>query len=332
MDNVELDWQNHVLGGWLRLPNSTNAEISIRGPGHFSGTLPLRMRGTIVDFSMSGQAVNSTEPQIVNVNVYPVADNVKQPSVDYTVRVEDSDPIPFGATLVGVRVKDNGNTRRGNNPETETFSKVHLKLPADSASVIYSVTAGSYLPAGYAHGIYAGDETAQIKYDSDLREFEIYSTIIRDAADVGSLSLEDRKTASNHIMTTLAEFAVSIGPEHTDDNGSIDVVVTTLDVNLGAFSEKDNAFTHNIVVLAVADVSSSLVLLHTACLATFLSHMFAAFVFLQSRKQAFSRIQRLQLTKTLEASLSASMSHKVTTRTSLRFFLFELRFQKRITY
>lgn len=208
-----------------------------------------------MDFSMSGQAIKSTEPQIVNVNVFPVADRIKEPTVDYTVGVEDGAPVPFGNTLTGMRVRDNGSTKKGNNPETETFSKVRLQVPADSATVIYNVTAGSFLPPSYEAGDYNGESTAKISYNSNDRVYEITSSIVADAPEIANISLADRKTASNDIMTTLSAFAVTIGPEHTDDNGIINVVATTLDVNLDTYSEKDNAFDHNIVILAVADVS-----------------------------------------------------------------------------
>jgi hypothetical protein len=246
-----------VLNGWLRFPNSTSSLLSIRGPGHFSGVLPLTLRGTIVDFSMSGQATKSTDPQTINVNVFPVADRVNEPPTDYTVGVEDNGPIPFGTTLAGTRIRDNGNTRRGNNPETETFSKVRIKVPANSASVIYKVAAGPFLPASYqeVQGIYSGVGTAQISYDPNDQIFDITSSIITDTADIGSLSLADRKIASDDITRTLSAFEVTIGPEHTDENGHIDVVFTTLDVNLGIYSELDSAFRHDLVVLAVADVS-----------------------------------------------------------------------------
>lgn len=257
MDNAELEWHNYVLDGWLRLPNSESALISVRGPGHFSGELPLAVRGTIVDFSMSGQAVKSTDPQTITVNVMPVADDIRTPNPPNTVGIEDAGPVAFGADVAsGVRVKDNGNTRKGNNPETETISKVAMQLPPDTSSLTYKVTAGSYLPESYSisGGIFIADKTAKIYYDPNFRRFEIFSTIITEAADIGAIDINYRKAASNHILAALSTFEVKIGPEHSDADGVINCVVTTLDVNVGSHSEKDNAFDHNIIILAVADV------------------------------------------------------------------------------
>lgn len=257
VDNAELEWQNYVLDGWLRLPNSEGALIGVRGPGHFSGELPLTVRGTIVDFSMSGQAVKSTDPQTINVRVMPVADDIRTPNPPSTVGVEDAGPVAFGADLAaGVRVKDNGNTRKGNNPETETISRVAIQLPPDTSSLTYTVTAGSYLPESYwkSGGVFAAEKTAEIYYDPNFRRFEIFSTIISRAANIGSLDINDRKAASNHILAALSAFEVKTGPEHSDADGLINCVVTTLDVNLGSYSEKDNVFDHNIIILAVADV------------------------------------------------------------------------------
>ncbi len=256
VDGQEVNWKNYVLNGWIRLPNSESPLISIRGPPHFSGTLPLKVRGTIVDFSMSGQAVKSSAPATINVNIFPDADKITEPTKS-TVGVEDRGPVPFGSTLTGVRVRDNGNTRFGNNPETETFSKVKLQLPPDSSSVIYKVSAGSFLPESHRStpGDYSASGTAVISWNPSTRVYEITSSIITGSSNIGLIPLANRRQASNDILNTLSVFVVEIGPEHTDANGSIGVTVTTLDVNLGAYSTLDNSFTHGIIILAVADVS-----------------------------------------------------------------------------
>jgi hypothetical protein len=255
MNNVEIQWKQFVLNGWVRLPNSESCFLSMRSPGHFSGTIPINVRGTIVDFSMSGQAVKSSGPVTINVNILPDADDVNL-GPSKTVGVEDGEPLPFGNTLAGVRVKDNGNTRQGNNPETETFSRVQLKVPSDSANLKYNFSATTFLPESYESvgGVVPGSKTARISYDPSSRTFAITSTIITEASNIGSLSITDRRAASTDIINTLKAFKVEIGPKHSDQNGSVQCEVTTLDVNLGSYSERKQSFVHDLIVLAVADV------------------------------------------------------------------------------
>lgn len=52
---------------------------------------------------------------------------------------------------------------------------------------------------------------------------------------------------------TLELFSIEIGPEHTADDGFVDVTVTTLDVNNGIGDTAENQFRHNILIKAVAD-------------------------------------------------------------------------------
>ena len=49
---------------------------------------------------------------------------------------------------------------------------------------------------------------------------------------------------------------VEIGPDHNDKDGSVDVTVTTLDVNNGVANTADNEFTHTIRIRAIADIPS----------------------------------------------------------------------------
>ena len=52
---------------------------------------------------------------------------------------------------------------------------------------------------------------------------------------------------------TLELFFIKIGPDHAADDGFVDVIVTTLDVNNGIGDTADNEFRHNILIKAVAD-------------------------------------------------------------------------------
>ncbi len=260
VDGVAIAGANYlVYDGWLRLPNSANCELKIRPPVNFSGQLPLSVRGTIVDYSMSGQTIKSTNPQIVNIFVSPEADDFNRPST-LTTGVEDNVPVAFGNTLKTMRVRDNGNTNSGNNPETETFSRVKLTVPADTSTTSYNITAGSFIPGSHTTGTFTiPGSSAAISFDATSRVYEIYSTVISAATNLSTVSQTDRNRASTDILNALGTFQARIGPNHTDSNGLVQVVVTTLDVNIGQHSQKEwPVFTHNIVIQAVADVSCDL--------------------------------------------------------------------------
>jgi hypothetical protein len=230
VNGVELEtWTNNVFDGkWLRL--EADAVISIRAPTHFSGTRTLKMRATIVDYSMSGQAIKVSEPQTFNVYVAPVADGIKLPPTN-TVAVEDNGPVPFGITLSKLRVNDRPNNL-GNNKETETIDSVVLAVPQNSPSTMYNITFGA------------------------SRTYRITSTILTSPSNKGSLSQSVREKASNDIIATLKAFQLEMGPRHSDSNGQIGVKVTTLDVNIGVASTNEISFNHDIIVLAVADKAS----------------------------------------------------------------------------
>jgi hypothetical protein len=259
VDNIAITGATYlVFDGWLRLPNCANCELKIKPPINFSGNLALSVRATVVDYSMSGQTTKSSNPQIVNVFVSPEADDFNRPSVS-TLGVEDNVSVPFGTTLKAMRVKDNGVTTSGNNAETETFSRVKLIVPTDTSTLSYTITAGTVIPGSHTTGIFSTPgSSAVIAFDATTRTYDIYSTIITNASNIGTLSLANRVTASNDIMNALGTFKASIGPEHNDLNGQIKVIITTLDVNVGEHNQKEwPFFTHDIIIQGVADVSCS---------------------------------------------------------------------------
>jgi hypothetical protein len=210
----------------------------------------LRVRGHIVDYTMNGQASATTEPQTIGIAVSPVADGFTSPTQS-TVGVEDLGPTPFGSTLAttGMQPEDNG-TGRGNNPESETISRVSFVVPADTNSLDYTIS-GAYAPL--VSGTIAGVGTAEVTFDIATRAYTLTSTTITGAAAIADLPITEREQAEDDIRNTLATFQVEIGPEHTDQNGEIDVTVTTLDVNIQEFDTRDETFIHAIIIQAVAD-------------------------------------------------------------------------------
>ena len=230
--------------GWLRLPGTENAQISIRGPPNFSGMINLSVRGHIVDFTMSGQASAPTAPQSIAISVYPVADGITPPT-SKTVGVEDNGPVAFGNTLAstGLEPTDNGR-KAGNNPESETVSQILFVIPENTETLTYTITGGS------------GNGTAQVSFDAGTRTYLISSTVLSSISDLATLTQAQREEAEQDIRDTLATFQVEIGPKHNDANGNIAVTVTTLDVNLGKYATKDVDLDHDIVIQAVADTPS----------------------------------------------------------------------------
>ncbi|MDX2288214.1 MAG: type I secretion C-terminal target domain-containing protein, partial [Hyphomicrobiaceae bacterium] len=243
-----------VTAGWLRIPESAFNSVSIEPPTHFSGTINLVVRGVVTDTNtVSGAVTATTATQTLVVTVRPDADGIQQPG--NSVGVEDRGPIGFGAVLAntttGIRLVDNGtdvSAGEDNNADTETLSQVRLVVPADTASQTYTI-GGTYAPGG--DGTFPGSGSALVTYDAASRTYTITSSLI--TGDGSAVSLALRQQAETDIRATLATFTVTMGPTHTDLNGAIAVTATTLDVNGGVANSQDNAFSHALVVQAVAD-------------------------------------------------------------------------------
>ena len=177
-----------------------------------------------------------------------------------------------------------------------------MQIPHNSSSTTYTITAAPFLPQSYETSsvVFPGENTAEISFDPTLRSFQITSSILTNAVNIEALSIEERKAASNDILSTLSAFAVEIGPKHTSENGSINCIFTTLDVNVGSFSERDNPFSHEIIVFAVADVSSKF---DEAKKKTLI--FLTVFLFRHFRNLVSSLTAQRQLTKTPIAFLSS---------------------------
>ena len=235
------------VGDWLRLPNPTSS-FKIKPPNNFSGMIDMSLRARITDYTNSGNATKTTDPQTVTISVSPVADGINFPP-ESTVGVEDLGPLSFGSTLNSVTILDDG-SGGGNNPDTETISQVQLVVPQDTASLTYTIS-GTFAPT--ESGTSNGDSTCRIEFDDSTRTYSLTSTILTGAVDTSAVSIEDREAAEQDIRSTLDTFMVEIGPDHNDLNGIINVTITTLDVNIGEFDAKIIDFDHDVIILAVAD-------------------------------------------------------------------------------
>ena len=231
-----------VTPGWLLIPSSALGALDIQAPTHYSGTINLSVRGVIVDATTSGTVTTTTAAQTLPVTVTPDADAITAPSP--SVGVEDNGAVALGAVLAntttGIRLVDNG-SGTGKNATAETVSRVVLDLPADIATLSYSIAQG------------ANVGSAVVAFDAGARAYTITSTIITGAADVGALSQTDRAQAEADIRATLAGFTVTMGPTHGDVNGVVVVSATTLDVNGGLANTQNNNFNHTIRIQAVED-------------------------------------------------------------------------------
>jgi predicted secreted protein len=210
----------------------------MRPPPNFSGAITILLRGQIIDYTTSAMATKKTEPKPLAIEVFPVADGIREPTDSYGI--EDLGPVAFGSTLVNTKLRANDRgTGAGNNPETETFIDVVIQVPEDNG-VTYEVSRDL-----------DGCVPGEVSFDAATRTYRITSTTI--SGDLAALSLQQRKTAEKEILDTLETFQVEIGPAHTDKNGQLSISITTLDVNLGRASTKTTTFTHDIIIQAVAD-------------------------------------------------------------------------------
>jgi hypothetical protein len=155
----------------------------------------------------------------------------------------------LASSTSGILVLDDG-TGIGNNPERETISKLVVDLPADSLVETYLLQ-GPFVPLSPGTPL-SGIRSAQVEFDAVNRRYVITSTILTNVADPALVTQSDREQAEQDIRDTLATFNVTIGPTHTDENGSLEVTVTTLDVKGGSSNTRDTTF-RPIRVQAVAD-------------------------------------------------------------------------------
>lgn len=244
-------WTN--IDGWIRLPNPTS-KLEVRPPPNFSGAMSLNIRGRISDITTDKTVTKVTDVQTFVVYALPVADSISFPP--NSEGVEDLGPIAFGSVLTasnGIKLNDNGGGV-GNNPESETFSQVKFSVPVDTEEKTYIITGPYALTSGSIPGV--GTALISLSDGSSSHTYYITSSIINDAEDLAGLTYEQRVQASADIMATLATFEVEMGPTHTDSNGAIEVTVTTLDVNLESYEELDSTFTHEVIIMAVADTPS----------------------------------------------------------------------------
>ena len=237
---------NVVVAGWLQIPASLINGLQIRPPNHFSGAFDLEVRAAISDTTQSDVVIAATQIKTVPVRVFPRADGVEFPQV---IGIEDNGPIQFGSQLsAGLTARDGGQGT-GNNPETETITKVVFSIPPDTDTIqyfvsgVYSQTISATIP---------GVGSAFVEFDSDQRKYTITSSILQ-GKELVEIAQIDREAAEADIRQTLATFAIEIGPEHSDENGSVRVSVSTADVMNGLADEKTDDFTP-LVIAAVADM------------------------------------------------------------------------------
>jgi hypothetical protein len=127
------------IGNRLRLPASESSVISIGTPDHFSGAFNLTVRGVIVDVTSDGDsATGISDPITLEVIIDPMADGVTCATV--SVGNEDYEPIPFGNDIASsIDLIDDG-LSEGNNAETETISKITVRVPADTEYLVYTIS------------------------------------------------------------------------------------------------------------------------------------------------------------------------------------------------
>jgi large repetitive protein len=244
------------VAGWRRIPSSAFGSLTIDSPPNFSGSYTLNVRGFIQDASVTDTVTGTTSVQTILITVLPDADGIvpAPPSEG----VEDNGTVAFGAVLAnattGIRVVDDGTPVGSNNNATETISRIQIVVPADTATLTYTLS-GTYVSPTSTP--ISGVGTAMVSFNTTTRTYTITSTIITGASNLGLLTPAQQASAEQDIRGTLATFLVQIGPMHIDTNGAVSVIVSTLDVNIGKASTLVNAaFIHTVRIQAVADTPS----------------------------------------------------------------------------
>lgn len=204
----------------------------------FSGTFNMTTRATLRE---AGVVASESESEVVVVNVLPLA----QCSVTNSV-IADEDQVAeiewgrlFNDALVPL---DNGfATGSGNNPDPETYIQFEITLPADTPTYSYNVADSTFGTATDGAGFQpVGAGTALLRLVGDGNSTDRVYTIrssIRPEGEGASetqllaLTRTELQTIDTDIRAVLDDLRITIGPEHTDEDGAIGFSATSADVN-----------------------------------------------------------------------------------------------------
>lgn len=257
------------IDGLILVPYDESVEIRIASPKDFSGVFSFDVAFTLregvdldgdpIDFGET--AVRCDFAQTYFIEVQPRADTTTRAQVE--VLEDQAELIKFSSLVDQGLIQDDG-TSLGNNPETETIIEARIEVPNATSTFALTVE-GFFATLVDVNRTVVGNVEVLFGDSQGRKDFVLRSLLVPKGKSSNNdqllaISQADREQATTDILAVLAQMEFSLQPEHTDDDGKVQLSVTTADVNTDVqVSRSVNTRTttwNPILVKAIADPPS----------------------------------------------------------------------------
>ncbi|KAG7360730.1 PT repeat/fibro-slime domain containing protein [Nitzschia inconspicua] len=231
-----------IVDGYIQLPGKPTAEVALVPPLDWSGSFDVVVRGAVTDTASDGDTARSASgPTTISVDVFPVGDCF---DMNKNMRLtEDQGPANIGIHLANtIELHDNGDVAMNNNDATETVIQIDL---------IGLVLQGTYVPAQLNGSSIDGFGNTHVTYTINAAGNPVYS-ITSKSTPTGASTAAEVQQIEGDIRTTLQSFTYSLISQ-SDASQTLNVEVTSLDVNLGIAARHTCSEVLTIAITAVAD-------------------------------------------------------------------------------
>ncbi|KAG7357174.1 hypothetical protein IV203_001862 [Nitzschia inconspicua] len=243
IDGIEYQLTDGVIvDGHLQLPGKPSAEVALVPPLNWSGSFNVVVRGAVTDTASDGDTARSaSDPITIPVDIFPVGDCF---DMNKSIQViEDQGPANIGSHLANtVKLQDNGDITMNNNPATETIIQIDL---------IGLVLQGTYVPALLNGSSMDGFGNTLVQYTTNAAGNHVYS-ITSKSTPTGASTEAELQQIETEIRKTLESFTYSLISQ-SDASQTLNVEVTSLDVNLQVTARYTCSEVLTIAITAVAD-------------------------------------------------------------------------------
>jgi hypothetical protein len=259
-----------IVDGSLLVPAADLSSLQMQPPQDFSGNFTFDMQASLRD----EVNLDASPPEFGNIRllsdtletftiqVFPVADGANEEQV--TVLEDQMELIQFGSSLVAQGLVLDDGSSFGNNNATETIYEITIEIP--NATATFDLTIA---------GLFAGlvdinstvlNDAVEVSYQEDLdgaKVFTLRSLLIPNGsatsdAELLALPLEDRVKAMSDIFDVLELLTFTLGPEHTDDDGTVSLTAFVADINTDVTVSEQISTTQTkwnpLLVKAIADL------------------------------------------------------------------------------
>jgi hypothetical protein len=256
-----------VVNGTILIPVEGLSNLQVQGPLDFSGIFSFDIQATLregVDLEATPEeygiaVVRSDTLQTITVEVEPLAELIRP---EVFVLEDQEGVIELGSMLVGQQLLQDDGSSPGNNIETETFTEIRVEVPNATASFVATLEGSFASFVGVDRTEVNGN--AEVLYeesDEGIKTFTIRSLQLPDGSRASddqllALSQTEREQVSADILAVFELLELSLGPEHTDDDGELTIRFSLADVNPAVIDRPVSAVnrvTTPLRVVAIAD-------------------------------------------------------------------------------